>query len=137
MAAATAFGPLLVFCHSPILWRSRELCQWAWKWKKQQGRGGGASKRPMHDTGELGADHYAVEEVEVRGQESCSGRDGGRSLEEQQEKMAPEGREMGGGGGKWRDAAETQKQTLLTGLCRELSPLLLPSALGGPYLFPF
>lgn len=137
MAAATAFGPLLVFCHSPILWRSRELCQWAWKRKKKQGREGGASKRPMSDTGELGADHYAVEEVEVRGQESFSGRDGGRSLQEQQEKMPPGGGEVGRGGGKGRDAAETQKQTHLTGLCRELSPPLLPSAPGAPYLFLF
>ena len=71
----------------------------------------------------------------MRGQKSFGDRDGGRSPEEQQEKMAPEGGEMSRGGGKWRDAAVTQKQTHLTGLCRELSPLLLPSAPGVLYLF--
>ena len=59
-----------------------------------------------------------MEELEVRGQESFGGRDGGRRPEEQQEKMAPEGGEKSRGGGKWRDAAVTQKQTHLTGLCR-------------------
>ena len=130
MASATAFGPLLVFCHSPILWRSRELCQWAWKRKKKQGREGGASKRPMSDTGELGADHYAAEELEVR---ASVAETEGRAPRSSRRRWPRRG-EMGRGGGKWRDAAVTRKQTGLPRLCRELSPLLLPSAPGVLYL---
>ena len=131
MASATAFGPLLVFCHSPILWRSREPCQWAWKRNKKQGREGGASKRPMSDTGDLGADHYAVEELEVR---ASVAETEGRALRSSRRRWPRRG-EMGRGRGKWRDATVTQKQTRLTGLCRERSPLLLLSAPGVLYLF--